>query len=379
MTTLPNLLIVDDIPSNLLLIESIVRKFKVNLIQALSGVEALQKIEGKDLALAIIDISMPVMDGFELALKINTETRKDKVPIIFITARNNDELDIVKGYNRGAVDYLIKPVSKHILESKIAIFIDIYSQKAIQTKQIHADRMANLGEMAAGIAHEINQPLNIISLVMDKILLETEKKENINFEYIKSKSERIFENISRIRNLIDHVRTFSRQHADYVLTNFDINNSITNAISLTQEQFKYCGIQLMLDLGGDIPQIIGNTYQFEQVIVNLLINSKDAVLEKKLSQEEYREMIVGIKSFREEDQIVVEVSDNGIGILREDFDKILLPFYTTKEEGKGTGLGLSICYQIIKEMGGVIEISSDFHQGTKIRLVLDLFNTEKNA
>ncbi len=379
MTTLPNLLIVDDIPSNLLLIESIVRKFKVILIQALSGVEALQKIEGKDLALAIIDISMPVMDGFELALKINTETRKDKVPIIFITARNNDELDIVKGYNRGAVDYLIKPVSKHILESKIAIFIDIYSQKAIQTKQIHADRMANLGEMAAGIAHEINQPLNIISLVMDKILLETEKKENINFEYIKSKSERIFENISRIRNLIDHVRTFSRQHADYVLTNFDINNSITNAISLTQEQFKYCGIQLMLDLGGDIPQIIGNTYQFEQVIVNLLINSKDAVLEKKLSQEEYREMIVGIKSFREEDQIVVEVSDNGIGILREDFDKILLPFYTTKEEGKGTGLGLSICYQIIKEMGGVIEISSDFHQGTKIRLVLDLFNTEKNA
>ncbi|MEI7828705.1 MAG: PAS domain S-box protein [Prolixibacteraceae bacterium] len=249
---------------------------------------------------------------------------------------------------------------------------DISQRKKTEAKQIHADRMANLGEMATGMAHEINQPLNIISMVLDKILFETEKTDSINIEFLKNKSDKIFENISRIRNIIDHVRSFSRSQDAYLSIAFDINSTIENALTMISEQFKYFGINLRLQLQKDIPQILGNTYNFEQVIINLLTNAKDAVLERKSRQKEYEEMIIDIKTFQINQSLVVEIIDNGIGIENTDFTNIMLPFYTTKEEGKGTGLGLSICYQIIKEMGGTIDISSERYEGTKVKLMLDI-------
>jgi C4-dicarboxylate-specific signal transduction histidine kinase len=232
--------------------------------------------------------------------------------------------------------------------------------------------MASLGEMASGIAHEINQPLNIISMVVDKILFDSAKVDRIDLEFLTNKSDKIFENITRIRNIIDHIRAFSRNHDDYVLTAFSLNSSIENAVSMITEQFKHLGITLKLQLEKKIPQIVGNTFKFEQVILNLLVNAKDAVIERKTKEDGYSEMAVGIASYLENQFIMVEVTDNGIGISKDDINNILLPFYTTKDEGKGTGLGLSICYQIIKEMNGSIEITSDKIFGTKIKLVLEL-------
>ena len=226
--------------------------------------------------------------------------------------------------------------------------------------------------MASGIAHEINQPLNIISLVMDKILFESAKTKTIDIGLLKDKSDKIFENITRIRNIIDHIRAFSRSQDDYILTSFNINSSIENAASMVIEQFKHLGIELNLQLGDQIPQIFGNTYKFEQVIINMLINAKDAVIEKKSKLSEYTEMIIGIRSYLENQLIIVEITDNGIGISDDDINNVMLPFYTTKDEGKGTGLGLSICYQIIKEMDGTIDIKSKSLSGTKIKIVLDI-------
>jgi len=256
--------------------------------------------------------------------------------------------------------------------SFMIIIRDISQRKKIETKQLHADRMANLGEMASGIAHEINQPLNIISMVMDKILFETDKNETIDIEFLRTKSDKIFDNITRIRNIIDHVRAFSRNDDNYVLTAFNINSSIENAVSMIMEQFKHLDINLNTQLNQQIPQLVGNTYKFEQVIVNLLTNAKDAVLEKRNRQVDYCDLKVEIRTYRENQSLIVEITDNGIGIDKEDIHNIMLPFYTTKEEGKGTGLGLSICYQIIKEMNGTLDISSDGINGTKIKLVLDI-------
>jgi PAS domain S-box-containing protein len=256
--------------------------------------------------------------------------------------------------------------------SFMVIIRDISHRKLMETKQFHADRMANLGQMAAGIAHEINQPLNIISMVMDKVLFEADKSGILDLNFLKTKSDRIFENITRIRNIIDHIRDFSRSDNDYVLSLFDINLSVENAVSMIMEQFKHLGIKLDMKLEKGIQPILGNTFKFEQVIVNLLNNAKDAVLEKKNAQEAPCEMRVGIRSFSRRQAIVVEIEDNGTGVSKDDIDNILLPFYTTKEEGKGTGLGLSICYQIIKEMNGAINISSERNYGTKIEILLDL-------
>ena len=259
--------------------------------------------------------------------------------------------------------------------SFMIIIRDISHRKKMEAKQIHADRLTTLGEMAAGIAHEINQPLNIISLVMDKILFEIAKPEIVDVGFIKKKSDKIFENITRIRDIIDHVKAFSSSRDEHMLTAFNVNSSIVNATSMIVEQFKHHGINLNLQLEQQIPPIVGNTYKFEQVILNLLSNAKDAITEKKSKLDEDFEMLVGIRSWQENQGIFVEITDNGIGISKDDIHHIMLPFYTTKEEGKGTGLGLSICQQILKEMGGTIEITSESLHGTNIKLVLPIQKT----
>jgi len=129
MKQLPNLLIVDDTKENLVLLEAITRKIKVNLIQALSGSEALEKTHGINIALAIIDVQMPAMNGYELATKMNEARLEDKVPVIFLTANDIDEIEVFKGYDNGAVDYIYKPIHNHILLSKINIFLDLFNQK----------------------------------------------------------------------------------------------------------------------------------------------------------------------------------------------------------------------------------------------------------
>ena len=129
MPHLPNLLIVDDTIENLLLLEAIIKPVNVNLIQAISGHDALEKTKGIELALALIDVKMPAMNGYELALKLNEGRSGEKVPIIFITANYNNINDIFKGYNHGAVDYILKPFKNIVLLSKILVFIDLFNQK----------------------------------------------------------------------------------------------------------------------------------------------------------------------------------------------------------------------------------------------------------
>jgi len=345
----------------------------------------------------LIDLKGTITEVSEIGLELfGTETRDDIVGkdiFRFVPSGEKNTLKeiIEKATNEGLaqnIELKIRKKNQSIFEGEISatliqspdgaplsfmiIIRDISHRKKMETKQIHADRMANLGEMASGIAHEINQPLNIISMVMDKILFESAKTETIDMEFLKNKSNKIFDNITRIRNIIDHIRAFSRSHDDFVLSAFDINSSIENAASMIMEQFKHLGISLNLQLEKQIPQIVGNTYRFEQVIINLLVNAKDAVIEKKSKQEKYIEMIVGVRSYQEHQFLIVEVTDNGIGISHDDINNIILPFYTTKDEGKGTGIGLSICYQIIKEMDGTIEITSDKLHGTKIKIILDI-------
>ena len=262
------------------------------------------------------------------------------------------------------------------LNSFMITIRDISQRKKIEKKQIHADRMVNLGEMASGIAHEINQPLNTLSLVIDNILYEATKKENIGKEYLKKKSKKIFTNITRIKNIIDHIRAFSRTNDDYVMTGFGINSSINNAVNMISKQLEHIDISLDIQLDENPPLIIGNTFQFEQVIINMLSNGKDALLEKKKIRKEPFGMLISIKSFKKKQSFIIEITDNGIGISDEDMENIVLPFYTTKDTGKGTGLGLSISFQIIKEMDGAIEISSNKHTGTTFKIILMLQNKE---
>jgi PAS domain S-box-containing protein len=345
----------------------------------------------------LIDLRKIITEASEIGLELfDAEKREDLIGEDFYQFIPDDEIDTINDiFEKTVSEGLVQNVELKIRKKNQSTFFseisstliqapdgeplafmiiirDITQRKKMETKQIHADRMANLGEMASGIAHEINQPLNIISMVMDKILFEADKTETINIEFLKTKSDKIFDNITRIRNIIDHVRAFSRSDNNYLLTAFDINASIENAVSMMMEQFKHLDINLNTQLDPQIQQIVGNTYKFEQVIVNLLTNAKDAVLEKRSKQTEYCELRIEIISYQENQSLIVEIIDNGNGIDKEDIHNIMLPFYTTKDEGKGTGLGLSICYQIIKEMNGTIDISSDGQNGTIIKLTLNI-------
>ena len=632
---LPNILIVDDSKEMLAYMEIVLKPLKAIVISANSGKKALELIKNKELALAILDVQMPEMNGYSLALKINENRIGAIVPIIFLTAVYQDQVEIVRGYESGAVDYIFKPVNRAILLSKINVFIELYNQKKnqpddlnllkefeenlsrsnaelqdseekfrsflenapdgvfvmnddgkylemneavntitgfqkeellglslndlmtgtsrekwnsffkkllntgtandellfrqksgrlrwcslhgvkltegqylcfikditqskvaaealikseekyrtllnaspegiiivntrgiitdiseigvelysanqqselidkhilrfappgfkpkfkdiytktleeglvqsmelelinkfnvpfiaevsttlIQGKEkesiafmivihdityrkklehqmIHNDRMSTLGEMATGIAHEINQPLNTLSILFDNMLLAASQQDSLPKAYLEKKTEKIFDNIFRIKNIIDHVRVFSRNQDDAILTMFDINESIRNATSMINEQFMNKMIELELNLADPLPQAYGNTYQFEQVILNLVINSKDALEEMEQKLGNLLNKKISIKTHYSINQIFVEVRDNGIGIKPVELEKIMLPFYTTKEAGKGTGLGLSITFGIIKEMKGEIAFQSEVNKGTSVKIKL---------
>jgi len=257
----------------------------------------------------------------------------------------------------------------------MAIIRDISQRKKIEQQLIRTERMVSLGEMASGMAHEINQPLLSITLGIENMFFKIKQTNAVDENYFKIKSEKIFEDIQRIGYIIDHVRAFSRDHDDYIVTSFNINESIKNAISMISEQFKHHGIKLMIKLDKKVHPINGNTYKFEQVILNLLNNAKDALEEKtKVIKDDFVKSIK-IKTSFDDQTNFVEVTDNGVGIKSEDIDRILFPFYTTKEVGKGTGLGLSISFGIIKELNGNIEIESKPLAGTTFRITLPKTDT----
>jgi PAS domain S-box-containing protein len=258
----------------------------------------------------------------------------------------------------------------------IGISRDITERKQREASMIHADRMTSLGEMASGMAHEINQPMNNISMVMENMLITLNRDVHIPEDYMRNKLSRVFENIERIRKIIDHVRVFSRKNIESEQIYFNVNESIAKSISMVIQQFYDNRIKLNIDLQGGLPEVDGNLYKFEQVILNLLSNGRDSLLEKRANAEisdfNIDDQYINIKSYFEGNQIRISVSDNGMGIDQSIINHIMLPFYTTKEVGKGTGLGLSISHQIINEMNGDIEITSELGKSTTFTIILNI-------
>lgn len=253
------------------------------------------------------------------------------------------------------------------IKAYMSVVRDISERKLFEKQLRHSERMAGIGELATGMAHEINQPLNTISLSSDNILLSLENQ-TLTEEYLKNKLNKVFDNITRIKKIIDHVRTFSRDQDDFIRSDFEINTSIQNSISMISEQLAQKEIQLEFTPDENLPVLSGNGYRFEQVIVNMLINAKDAIEERKKKTCEKFEKRINITTKTNANQVIIEIKDNGTGIKNEDIDKVLLPFFTTKAPGHGTGLGLSISYGIIKELGGEIDIQSKQQKGTTIQI-----------
>ena len=197
-------------------------------------------------------------------------------------------------------------------------------------------------------------------MALENVMLKL-SKEAFSREYIETKISHAFENIERIKHIIDHVRTFSRDQRFGNTEIIEISMVIQSALDLVARQYKHQNIEILLNKKDEHLFFKGNRYKFEQVILNLLANAKDAITEKELrnpSTQTYKKMIL-INCYRLKDWVVATIRDNGTGMDNDTIDSAFEPFFTTKDVNKGTGLGLSIVYGIIKEMSGNISITSE--------------------
>ena len=261
--------------------------------------------------------------------------------------------------------YRLKKRTNRELEIKIAEALK--KQKEQQQIIVHQASLTSLGELAAGIAHEIKQPLQNILLTTESLDMEN-REEQPDREYIGKSVRDIYEDIKRIRFIINEISNFSRGQQEEMCEPFNINTRIKNAFSLARTKFSNRRIDVQFLLDEKIPEIKGNPYKFEQVMVNFFNNAKDAIEEKAEKSEEAFEKRMIVKSYSDGKNVIVEVNDNGIGVSDESKTNIFLPFFTTKALGKGTGLGLSISLGIIKEMNGFIELESTLMKGTTMRV-----------
>jgi len=243
--------------------------------------------------------------------------------------------------------------------------------KMVQATLFHASRLSQLGEMATGIAHEINQPLNVIGMASQSVLLNAEEGLTPPIHpAVAEKLNVIDKQVRRIRNIIDHLRTFARKDTEG--RNFqvvDVTDVVRGSIAMISEQLRLRGIRVETSFGENIPQIMANPSRLEQVFLNLITNARDALEELPEGAERVLCINTGIDAGG---YVRIEFSDTGRGVPAEIRKKIFDPFFTTKEVGKGTGLGLSISHGIVKEHGGDISVNVSEGVGSIFCVILPL-------
>ncbi|MBA6339360.1 PAS domain S-box protein, partial [Colwellia sp. BRX8-7] len=269
------------------------------------------------------------------------------------------------------VDVLLNSTSRRDAYGQIIGVVgvgqDITEAKKSQAQVVQASKLATLGEMATSVAHELNQPLNVIRMAAGNSRRRIKsQKSNKDTEYILEKLVRIEGQTSRAAAIIDHMRMFGRK-AEEKSEMVDPREVVSNALGLLGAQLKLAGIQVVTNFPEKCSKVMGHTIQMEQVILNLLANARDAM----------KDNISGSRitlSITEKDEIItISSQDTGGGIPEHILSRIFEPFFTTKEMGKGTGLGLSVSYGIILEMGGAI-IAENITDGAKFSITLPTTN-----
>ncbi len=257
----------------------------------------------------------------------------------------------------------------------IAAVWDVTERLEKQAKLIQAGKMATLGEMATGIAHELNQPLNVIMLGCDYLLKKMRSRQPVTIDDLVQVTGELTSSVERASRIINHLREFGRM-ADETMNPIDVNEPIANVFTLLGRQLEARGIRWEMDLSGELPRIMGDPNRLEQVFINLVLNARDAMLDvaARETKDAAAPKTVTIRSRREDTRVVVTVSDTGPGIPLEIRSKVFEPFFTTKKTGEGTGLGLSISYGIVKEHNGTIEIEGKAEGGAAFRLSFPAFS-----
>ncbi len=246
----------------------------------------------------------------------------------------------------------------------IATTVDITESLTKETQLIQAGKMSTLGEMATGVAHELNQPLSAIQIGTDFFRNMIREGKTIPDSDLALVSEQIADQVARAVGIINHMREFGRK-SDLDGQPIDINEPIEGVFTLLSRQLEVRGIDIVLELEEGLPRVFADSNRLEQVFIDLVINARDAMESKKTNAfGAPSKNVLTVKSQSKDNQVVVTINDTGNGIPHDIRDKIFEPFFTTKEVGGGTGLGLSISYGIVKDYNGTIEVDSEEAKGS---------------
>jgi histidine kinase len=236
---------------------------------------------------------------------------------------------------------------------------DITQRLETEQQLIQASKLATLGEMATGVAHELNQPLSVIKTGSSFCVKKFQNEEKIDDDTIVNIISKIDTNADRATKIIQHMRQLARK-SDLTLEPIQINDVLRSASEIFNQQLKIRNIDVVWDIQESLPIIRGDWGRLEQVIINLVLNARDAIEEKMNGKgKPSGERKITLRTREEKNRVTIEICDTGTGVPAGLTDKIFEPFFTTKEVGKGTGLGLSISYGFVKDCKGDIQVASN--------------------
>ena len=245
------------------------------------------------------------------------------------------------------------------------------AREDLQRQLFNAAKLASVGEVAAGVAHEINNPLAIIyeeaGMMLDTLNPEFDRGPDM--DEFRERLTVIEQASIRGRNITRQLLAFSRKDEPNAMS-LDINRIVLGVLSVKETEFAVSNIEVVTDLGADLPRVYADRGQMEQVLLNLLNNARDAIRGPGR---------VSIRTRQQNDSVQIRVSDDGCGMTKDVMEQVFFPFFTTKEVGKGTGLGLSISYGIVKALGGNIEVESQRGVGTTFVITLPMGSGSKST
>jgi signal transduction histidine kinase len=413
------ILIVDDNPTNLAVLSEALNSIGLRFRVAIDGESALAQADRNLPELILLDVQMPGIDGFETCRRLKDNPLTRSIPIIFTTAFADTESK-AKGFALGAVDYISKPFDQTEVLARLQVHLQLKkltesleskvrdrtaALQNMQVQLVQQEKLSSLGEMIAGIAHEINNPINFIASNVEPLrehiasmstilqLYQEEYKtpspklaaaiQDLEPDFILEDSLKILDSLNlgteRIRGISTSLRTFSRSDSETKIP-ANLHEGLDSTLMILQHRLKNSGDRPAISVSksyGELPLVSCYPGQINQVFMNLLANAVDAIDESVIRNKLPDPVLqIHITTQVATDQHVeIRIADNGIGMDGSVKQRLFEPLFTTKPVGKGTGLGLAIAHQIVSEKhGGTLGVQSELGQGTEfcIRLPIGL-------